>query len=596
MSHNPNIDLDIERDNDLYPPATPAHFYTALHDLGRLHEPASSSDTDYLSPYQDEEMESPRAEPAAGTESRADPESTVACSICMEHQNNKDLVVLPCRHEYCRECLKTLFEKAIKEESLFPPRCCRVIPIKVVRMFLNPEILKEYARKRAELTTKDRTYCHNRDCKKFICPSYVDDELAICPDCGSTTCTNCKNKAHRNSCPSQPGLKELLETAKEEGWKQCWSCLRMIERIDGCPFMRCRCGAGFCYKCGQAMTELNPECGCARAHFEDERFGMPGPYAGDAFGYYLLRDFMPFPNLPAGRYVMPDLDHARQAQDMEEMLRRGGAPHMPHRRRPQNIRDGVFGGRTDAEIQWERNHARAIAAQRRRGRYPQARRENRNENENENENRNANANANASGAAVELNPTTAPFIPRRNMANNNVGSTPHVHLQQTPRSQRLPVGGPRLRYSLETPRPRGGPNPFIPGDGSRVPPSQSAQTRRSHPESQESRSGGDASEPSQAPFVIDGSSNRPAASPVMSRRNADFPGVRNGVTLHLPDLNHTIRNVIKTDEERVRSSTSVPERRGGDRDPIGAIGTPTTRSQDSRDPGDKRRPAPQLEE
>lgn len=30
----------------------------------------------------------------------------------------------------------------------------------------------------------------------------------------------------------------------------------MIERQDGCNYMTCKCGAGFCYKCGTAYVSL----------------------------------------------------------------------------------------------------------------------------------------------------------------------------------------------------------------------------------------------------------------------------------------------------------------------------------------------------
>lgn len=51
------------------------------------------------------------------------------CTSCMETTPEPRLIHAPCSHEYCHDCVKSLFTSAMRDESLFPPKCCRqVIP------------------------------------------------------------------------------------------------------------------------------------------------------------------------------------------------------------------------------------------------------------------------------------------------------------------------------------------------------------------------------------------------------------------------------------------------------------------------------------
>ncbi|KFX97971.1 hypothetical protein V490_02511 [Pseudogymnoascus sp. VKM F-3557] len=60
------------------------------------------------------------------------------CEACGDETDFVDVGRVPCRHEYCRDCLQNLFKTAITDESLFPPRCCgQQIPLNKVRIFLN---------------------------------------------------------------------------------------------------------------------------------------------------------------------------------------------------------------------------------------------------------------------------------------------------------------------------------------------------------------------------------------------------------------------------------------------------------------------------
>ncbi|KAL4749999.1 hypothetical protein BDW72DRAFT_194357 [Aspergillus terricola var. indicus] len=187
--------------------------------------------------------------PPEEPQAQADP--TQFCTACMEEFGVDEMAHLPCAHQYCRQCLAIIFERAIANEFSFPPRCCRPITIKTAHSFLDRELVRRYIHKKAELETRDKMYCHKAECSAFIHPSFIEHDLAICPKCGSATCIHCTREAHElDACPVDAVTAELLQTASKKGWKRCWSCRRMVERAGGCPHMMCICGASFCYLCG----------------------------------------------------------------------------------------------------------------------------------------------------------------------------------------------------------------------------------------------------------------------------------------------------------------------------------------------------------
>lgn len=49
-----------------------------------------------------------------------------ACTVCMESFYPQSTVRLDCNHVYCKSCLKDFFLRAAKDETLFPPKCCRI--------------------------------------------------------------------------------------------------------------------------------------------------------------------------------------------------------------------------------------------------------------------------------------------------------------------------------------------------------------------------------------------------------------------------------------------------------------------------------------
>lgn len=156
------------------------------------------------------------------------------CLFCTEPLPELRLIRAPCSHECCHDCIKMLFNSALRDETLFPPRCCQqVIPVEKHSEILGQDIVKLYHAKQIELSTKDRTYCYNTECGTFIKPG----DVGHCPSCDLHTCTSCNKAAHSGDCPQDSELHRVLEMAEQKGWRRCAKCNAMVELSLGCNHM-----------------------------------------------------------------------------------------------------------------------------------------------------------------------------------------------------------------------------------------------------------------------------------------------------------------------------------------------------------------------
>ncbi|RYP15283.1 hypothetical protein DL765_005807 [Monosporascus sp. GIB2] len=195
-----------------------------------------------------------------GWKQRSESSAWPRLDACGDRKHFAEFARAPCGHEYCRGCLGRLFEDAMVDETLFPPRCCKQ-PILLHQnlVFLDADVARRFRSKAVEFSTPNRTYCHDRRCGAFVPPSrYVHDAedggsvaaTARCGECGARTCTACKGAAHVGDCPHDVQLQQVIRLAREQGWQRCQNCWGMVELNMGCNHMTCRCGFQFCYVCG----------------------------------------------------------------------------------------------------------------------------------------------------------------------------------------------------------------------------------------------------------------------------------------------------------------------------------------------------------
>ena len=173
------------------------------------------------------------------TESKTSaPEGTKlkSCPVCVE--DVKALTKLPCNHEYCSNCLQRMFTDACNYPSRYPPACCsRKLPVDEVKEYLKPDLVELFRAKVVEYETEDRTYCSNLQCGTFIPTKAISSDVGTCGKCKKATCTLCKYAAHKDDCPLDYGLQQVLRLSEKMGWQRCQKCKAMVGIIDGCNHM-----------------------------------------------------------------------------------------------------------------------------------------------------------------------------------------------------------------------------------------------------------------------------------------------------------------------------------------------------------------------
>jgi E3 ubiquitin-protein ligase RNF144 len=138
-------------------------------------------------------------------------------AACEEQLPASDLILASCGHCHCRSCVGIMFDAATKDESCYPPKCCKDAPIPVehAKRLLDPELEAKFEKKAVEFETVNRTYCSNPGCSIFMPPAEIDCDTVVCPSCSERTCVTCKAPAHRDQFPADLELASLLKLAEE---------------------------------------------------------------------------------------------------------------------------------------------------------------------------------------------------------------------------------------------------------------------------------------------------------------------------------------------------------------------------------------------
>jgi len=177
------------------------------------------------------------------------------CAVCREDIDGH-CIQLECLHTYDLPCLIQLFWSNKNNEAMFPPRCCgQQIPLGTLRRSwgetgISANLLNEFEAKATEYETPNRVYCSVPSCSRFL-GAKQDSPSDIACECGTRTCSACSEMAHAPlACPNvKSNVLQMLLLAESQGWQRCPGCHGLVERIEGCRHMTCRCGVGFCYFC-----------------------------------------------------------------------------------------------------------------------------------------------------------------------------------------------------------------------------------------------------------------------------------------------------------------------------------------------------------
>ncbi|KAF9598768.1 hypothetical protein IFM89_031436 [Coptis chinensis] len=194
------------------------------------------------------------------------PEGETSCPICLcEVDDCYQLET--CSHCFCRPCLVEQCESAIKSHDGFP-LCCthegcgRPILLADLRSLLVAQKLEDLFRASlgAFVTSSGGNYrfCPSPDCPslyRVTQPGMVAEPF-VCGACYVETCKRCHLEYHPYiPCEKYKEFKEdpdssLKEWCKgKEDVKCCPVCGYMIEKVDGCNHIECKCGNHICWVC-----------------------------------------------------------------------------------------------------------------------------------------------------------------------------------------------------------------------------------------------------------------------------------------------------------------------------------------------------------
>lgn len=158
--------------------------------------------------------------------------SECVCVSCNDADDQIDIIQAPCSHHYCAVCLVQLVEQSILDESLFPPRCCRMtLPLSIISVLIGPDLTRRYEEKCIERADPEKTYCSNKTCSSYILPDRVSGYVGTCEKCQAKTCTICKRESHKGRCRTEED--DLLDVAAQQNWQRC-RCGHVVELNTGC--------------------------------------------------------------------------------------------------------------------------------------------------------------------------------------------------------------------------------------------------------------------------------------------------------------------------------------------------------------------------
>ncbi|KAG9669543.1 hypothetical protein KCU99_g702, partial [Aureobasidium melanogenum] len=192
------------------------------------------------------------------------------CQACLDSHDTETLVVLPCDHYWCQDCLSRACSN-IRNEIDTKIRCDNecIVPLELALGVL-PEVESRRLKSKLEeleMDPRERFYCANRDCGEFVPPvSHGNDISTKCERCGQSTCKLCRALDHEGDCAGPTKEDEqAFALIEKEHYQKCSQCCRVVERTQGCPHMTCYCGHEFCYHCGREILACN---GCG--HLEPD--------------------------------------------------------------------------------------------------------------------------------------------------------------------------------------------------------------------------------------------------------------------------------------------------------------------------------------
>ena len=217
------------------------------------------------------ELERNEKEQIAKLQKEDEKKQVKKCEICLEEFSLLDFTnyFLNCNCIIHNVCFDNMVKAAIESNNL-PLKCpnCKtpVHPnfIEDSLRNINPQLMEKY-----EHFSMNNFLLNNND-EYSSCPTpgceymfffHPGEFNFLCPLCNKNYCLNCKDEWHRGmTCQQYKDSRDVskldnqfFQFVKGAKFKMCPRCKFWVEKNQGCNHMKCRCGADFCYLCGDFM-------------------------------------------------------------------------------------------------------------------------------------------------------------------------------------------------------------------------------------------------------------------------------------------------------------------------------------------------------
>ncbi|XP_056697204.1 uncharacterized protein [Spinacia oleracea] len=204
---------------------------------------------------------------------------TFECLICMERKPIKTIFKpinksskkrkpnpkISCYHPFCVDCISKYIDAKVQDNisTIICPDvgCKKVIDFNCCVTIIPKPVLDRWE----AVVSKSKIpslYCPYKKCSA---PIFLPEKWskktrtakAKCPHCRKKICRKCKVAWHDGKICEE--FKKLgveneydmtMKLIKNNCWQRCPQCRMYVGRTIGCNRIHCRCGCGFCYRCG----------------------------------------------------------------------------------------------------------------------------------------------------------------------------------------------------------------------------------------------------------------------------------------------------------------------------------------------------------
>lgn len=226
----------------------------------------------------------------------------IECSHCGEDKHLSKMIEMDCSHNLCFDCM-CMYVKSKVRSSRVPMKCPQLrcnhyISNSVCRSFLPSTSFEslEGALTETEARNLWRFSCPFPDCSMLLHThhrsssresSYIQSNIYCieCPECCRLVCSRCQVPWHSSMrCEEYQNLPlderniediTMHQLAQRNSWRRCRQCRQVLELVEGCYHVSCRCGHEFCFSCGAEYRYGAPTCQCELRDENSE--SSPGP-------------------------------------------------------------------------------------------------------------------------------------------------------------------------------------------------------------------------------------------------------------------------------------------------------------------------------